>query len=65
MSDSQLIDQLRTIVGPQGLLTDKSDVEPYVQDWRGIYVGETAVIVQLPSAPRLNGNSRSTSAAAC
>ena len=46
MSDSQLIDQLRTIVGPQGLLTDKSDVEPYVQDWRGIYVGETAVVVR-------------------
>ena len=46
MSNTQLIGQLRSIVGPQALLTDKSDVEPYVHDWRGIYVGETAVVVR-------------------
>src|ERR687883_433949 len=46
MPDNQLIEQLRTIVGPQAVLTDKSDVEPYVHDWRGIYVGETAVVVR-------------------
>src|SRR5918996_2823859 len=46
MSNTQLIEQLRSLVGPQGLLTDKKDVEPYVQDWRGIYVGETAVVVR-------------------
>ena len=46
MSDSELIDRLRSIVGPQGLLTEKNDVEPYVQDWRGIYVGETSVVVR-------------------
>jgi FAD/FMN-containing dehydrogenase len=46
MSNTQLIDQLRTLVGAQGLLTDKNDVEPYVQDWRGIYVGETAAVVR-------------------
>jgi FAD/FMN-containing dehydrogenase len=46
MSNTQLIEQLRTLVGPQGLLTDKQDVEPYVQDWRGIYVGETAAVVR-------------------
>ena len=46
MPDPQLIDQLRTIVGPQAVLTDKNDVEPYVHDWRGIYVGETAVVVR-------------------
>src|SRR4051812_4696111 len=46
MPDHQLIDQLRTLVGPQAVLTDKSDVEPYVHDWRGIYVGETALVVR-------------------
>ena len=46
MPDNKLIEKLRSIVGPQGLLTDKNDVEPYVHDWRGIYVGETAVVVR-------------------
>ena len=46
MPDNKLIEKLRSIVGPQGLLTDKNDVEPYVEDWRGIYVGETAVVVR-------------------
>src|SRR5689334_9904701 len=46
MPDNKLIEKLRSIAGPQGLLTDKNDVEPYVEDWRGIYVGETAVVVR-------------------
>ena len=46
MPKPALIEQLRAIVGPQGLLTEPHDVEPYVKDWRGIYVGETSVVVR-------------------
>ena len=46
MPAKELIEKLRTIVGAHGLLTDKNDVEPYVHDWRGIYVGETALVVR-------------------
>jgi FAD/FMN-containing dehydrogenase len=34
------------IVGAQGLLTERHDVEPYVLDWRGIYRGETNAVVR-------------------
>jgi len=46
MKNDALLERLRTIVGPQGLLTDPKDTEPYVQDWRGIYKGETAAVVR-------------------
>ncbi len=46
MVSSDVIERLAAIVGPQGLLTDPKDVEPYVLDWRGIYRGETAAVVR-------------------
>ncbi len=46
MKNDALLERLRAIVGPQGLLTDPQDTEPYTQDWRGIYKGETAAVVR-------------------
>jgi FAD/FMN-containing dehydrogenase len=46
MKSDALLERLRAIVGPQGLLTGPKDTEPYVQDWRGIYKGETAAVVR-------------------
>ena len=46
MPSTEVIDGLRKIVGEPALLTEPKDVEPYVQDWRGIYVGETAAVVR-------------------
>jgi FAD/FMN-containing dehydrogenase len=41
-----LIDTLRSAVGPQNVLTDPAEVEPYANDWRGIYRGETHCVVK-------------------
>jgi FAD/FMN-containing dehydrogenase len=46
MSQSELVADLKKIVGEAAVLTDPSDVEPYVQDWRGIYRGETPAVVR-------------------
>jgi FAD/FMN-containing dehydrogenase len=46
MKNDAFIERLRTIVGPQGLLTEPRDIEPYVQDWRGIYKGDTSAVVR-------------------
>lgn len=43
---AQLLERIAAIVGPQGLLTEASDVEPYVIDWRGIYRGTTPAVVR-------------------
>ena len=41
-----LIERIAAIVGPQGLLTEPRDLEPYVVDWRGIYRGATPAVVR-------------------
>jgi len=41
-----LLQQLAECVGPQGLITTPADMEPYIEDWRGIYRGSTPAIVR-------------------
>jgi FAD/FMN-containing dehydrogenase len=43
---NDLIEKLRAAVGPQNVLTEPADVEPYVLDWRGVYRGETPAVVR-------------------
>jgi FAD/FMN-containing dehydrogenase len=45
------IPALLQIVGPQGILTDLSDVAPYCNDWRRFYHGRTVAVVR-PSTTR-------------
>src|SRR2546423_5086551 len=47
---STLITRIADIVGAQGLITDPSEMEPYVLDWRGIYRGATPAVVRPASA---------------
>lgn len=42
-----LVDELRTLLGEGGVLTEPSDLEPYVTDWRGMFHGR-ALCVALP-----------------
>jgi FAD/FMN-containing dehydrogenase len=41
-----LLDALRAIVGPAGLLTDPADTAPYAEEWRRLYQGRTAAVVR-------------------
>ena len=45
---ADVIEKIRHVVGPQGILTAAADLEPYVVDWRGVYRG-TAVAVVRPA----------------
>ena len=48
-----LIERIAAIVGPQGLLTEPRDLEPYVVDWRGIYRGATPAVVRPASTEQV------------
>ncbi|MGH8640646.1 MAG: FAD-binding oxidoreductase [Burkholderiales bacterium] len=46
MTAPSLIERLAAAVGPQGLITDPREAEPYVKDWRGLYHGATPAVVR-------------------
>ena len=41
-----IIERIAAAVGPQGLITDARDMEPYVVDWRGMVRGTTPAVVR-------------------
>jgi FAD/FMN-containing dehydrogenase len=43
---SPVIERIAAVVGPQGLLTDPSDIKSYVADWRGLHRGATPAVVR-------------------
>ncbi|MEL7187760.1 MAG: FAD-binding oxidoreductase [Pseudomonadota bacterium] len=40
-----LLDDLKAIVGPHGWKTEPAELEPHVNDWRGLYSGRTPILV--------------------
>ena len=46
MIDAAFIARVRAIVGDAGVITDATDIAPYVHDWRGNYIGKTALVVR-------------------
>ena len=40
-----LLDQLKSIVGPKGWVSDASELEPHLTEWRGAVHGRTALMV--------------------
>src|SRR3954470_646658 len=46
MANPDLIERLRAAVGAQNVVTDPAEIEPYVADWRGIYVGGSPAVVR-------------------
>ena len=47
-SQDVLLQAMQAIVGPHGCLTAAADTEPFVTDYRRIYVGKSPVVV-MPS----------------
>jgi FAD/FMN-containing dehydrogenase len=41
-----LIDRLRQRLGPNGILTDPTDTDPYCEDWRRLYHGKTPAVLR-------------------
>ena len=46
MELNELIEALRALLGPRGLLTDAEDVAPYAVDWRGAHRGRAAAVLR-------------------
>ena len=46
MIDAAFVGRVRAIVGDAGMLTEVADIAPYVQDWRGNYVGKSSLVVR-------------------
>ena len=46
MLPTQIIEQLRAIVGDAGVVTNAADMAPYLTDWRGNYTGAAQAIVR-------------------
>ena len=53
MSRTAILDRLHKVVGPQGLITDARDMEPYVVDWRGMYRGKVPAVVRPSSTEQV------------
>ncbi|HSF21527.1 MAG TPA: FAD-binding oxidoreductase [Burkholderiales bacterium] len=43
---ASLLERIGGIVGPQGLVTNPPDLEPYLGDWRGFYRGAAPAVVR-------------------
>lgn len=41
-----LIERLRSIVGPGGWVSDTSELQPHVTEWRGVYEGRTPLLLR-------------------
>jgi FAD/FMN-containing dehydrogenase len=48
-----LLDRLGTLLGPRGLLTAASDLEPHLADWRALYRGATPCVLRPGSTEEL------------
>jgi len=46
VATASILARIGAIVGPQGLITDPRDLEPYLADWRGFYRGAAPAVVR-------------------
>ena len=49
-----LMDALHGILGPRGIVTDPSDLEPHLSDWRGLYHGASPALLRPASTGELS-----------
>ena len=52
-SRTDTLNRLSAAVGPQGIFTAPAELEPYVNDWRGIYQGGAAAVVRPANAEQV------------
>lgn len=55
MMDEKLIEQFAAVVGPQGLVTDPSQQQPYCTDWLGKWQGQCALVVRPATTDEVAG----------
>ena len=53
-NQAELIDAVRGRFGPKAAITDPSDIEPWLTDWRGRYHGQSAAILSPASTEEVS-----------
>ncbi len=53
MIGQDIIDRFRQILGDKGVITDASDIAPWLTDWRGRFHGQAAAILQPDSTEQV------------
>lgn len=46
LAPNALLDRIRSIVGPNGLITEPADMAPYLAEWRGRFKGDSPAVVR-------------------
>ena len=41
----EALDEIKTVTGPSGYITELDAMQPHVVDWRGIYKGRAELVV--------------------
>jgi FAD/FMN-containing dehydrogenase len=52
---TDLLQRLTSLVGPMGVVTNSSDVEPYAVDWRKLFPGKPACVLRPTSTEQVAG----------
>src|ERR1700688_4027186 len=55
MRRKTLVDRLRQLLGPNGILTDLVDTDPYCEDWRRLYHGKTPAVLRPANTAEVAG----------
>ena len=54
MVTNTVLDRIRAVVGSNGIITDESDLAPFLEDWRRIYRGATPAVVRPSSVEQVS-----------
>jgi D-lactate dehydrogenase (cytochrome) len=46
MDDETALDRIKQVVGPKGWIADPAEIEPYLLEWRGLFHGNTKLVVR-------------------
>ncbi len=49
MPSRETLERMASVVGPKGVLRSDSDKAPYLKEWRGLWAGETPIILRTQS----------------
>ena len=51
--DKQVLDALKAVVGSAGFREEAADLEPYLTEWRGLFQGQTPLMLMPASTAEL------------
>jgi FAD/FMN-containing dehydrogenase len=50
----ETLERMANVVGPKGVLSDEQDKAPYLKEWRGLWTGETPIVLRPQSTDEVS-----------